>query len=449
MKTVQYERKVYKTMLEWKEKLAPHHALFLKGARRVGKTTLAEKLGREAYKTYILVRFDQAGDDVKDLFINSLRDLDNFYAVLQLLYRTYLHERESLIILDEIQLFPQARQAVKTLLEDGRYDILETGSLASITKRSKEILIPSEEYTLEVLPMDFEEFLWAQGDRMTVPLIRRHYETMKPLKDLHRPIMKSFREYMMVGGMPQAVKMFVESRDYGKVDLVKQQIINLYSNDMAEQTDERSEYVSNFFFRIPSELSKHDKRYIISHIQSNARIREYQGPIRWLDEAMIINIADCVDEPSAALNLSMSDPSFKCYLMDTGLLISLAFKDRPILENDLYKQILLDRLQVNEGMLIENLVSQCLRANGHPSYFYLERNSATRKTTLEIDFLIRQNKKIVPIEVKSSSSSSIKSLERFKEKYGSRIADGIVLHHGELKREGTVVFLPYFMACVL
>ena len=164
---------------------------------------------------------------------------------------------------------------------------------------------------------------------------------------------------------------------------------------------------------------------------------------------MIINIADCVDEPSAALNLSMSDPSFKCYLMDTGLLISLAFKDRPILENDLYKQILLDRLQVNEGMLIENLVSQCLRANGHPSYFYLERNSATRKTTLEIDFLIRQNKKIVPIEVKSSSSSSIKSLERFKEKYGSRIADGIVLHHGELKREGTVVFLPYFMACVL
>ena len=449
MKTAEYERKVYKAMLEWKEKLAPDHALFLKGARRVGKTTLAEKLGREAYKTYILVRFDQAGDDVKDLFVNSLRDLDNFYAALQLLYRTYLHERESLIILDEIQLFPKARQAVKTLLEDGRYDILETGSLASITKRSKDILIPSEEYTLEVLPMDFEEFLWAQGDRMSVPLIRSHYEAMKPMKDLHRPIMKSFREYMMVGGMPQAIKTFVESRDYGNVDLVKQQIINLYSNDMEDQNEERSEYVSNFFFRIPSELSKHDKRYVITHINPNARIREYQGPIRWLDEAMIINIANNVDDPSAALNMSISDPSFKCYLMDTGLLITLAFKDRPILENELYKHILLDRLQVNEGMLIENLVAQCFRANGHRAYFYLERNPETRRTTLEIDFLVRQNKKIIPIEVKSSSSSSIKSLERLKEKFGKRIGDGIVLHHGELKREGGVAYLPYYMACVL
>lgn len=434
-------------MLEWKEKLAPDYALFLKGARRVGKTTLAEKLGREAYKTYILVRFDQAGDDVKDLFVNSLRDLNNFYAALQLLYRTCLHERESLIILDEIQLFPQARQAVKTLLEDGRYDILETGSLASITKRSKDKLIPSEEYTQEVLPMDFEEFLWAQGDRMTVPLIRSHYDAMKPMKDLHRPIMKSFREYMMVGGMPQAVKTFVESKDYGKVDLVKQQIINLYSNDMEDQNEERSEYVSNFFFRIPSELSKHDKRYVISHITPNARIREYQGPIRWLDEAMIINIANSVDDPSAALNMSMSAPSFKCYLMDTGLLITLAFKDRPILENEFYKQILLDRLQVNEGMLIENLVAQCLRSNGHRAYFYLERNPATRKKTLEADFLIRQNERSVPIWV--DSSSRIKSLERFKEKFGKRIGDGIVLHQGDLKREGGVAYLPYYMACVL
>lgn len=447
MKTVEYERKVYKAMLEWKETLAPDYALFLKGARGVGKTTLAEKLGREAYKTYILVRFDQAGDDVKDLFVNSLRDLDNFYAVLQLLYRTYLHERESLIILDEIQLFPHARQAVKTLLEDGRYDILETGSLAAVTKRNRAILIPSEEYTQEVFPMDFEEFLWAQGDRMTVPLIRSHYEAMKPMKDLHRPIMQSFREYMMVGGMPQAVKKFVESRDYGKVDLVKQQIISLYCNDMEIQNAERPEHVSSFFFRIPAELSKRDKRFVISHINPNARIREYQGPIRWLDRAMIVNIASGVDDPGASLNMSLSAPSFKCYLMDTGLLITLAFKDRPILENELYKHILLDRLQVNEGMLIENLVAQCLRANGHRAYFYLERNPATRKKTLEADFLIRQNERTVPIWV--DSSSRIKSLERFKEKFGKRIGDGIVLHQGDLKREGGVAYLPYYMACVL
>lgn len=447
MKTVEYERKVYKAMLEWKETLAPDYALFLKGARGVGKTTLAEKLGREAYKTYILVRLDRAGDDVKDLFVNSLRDLDNFYAVLQLLYRTCLHERESLIILDEIQLFPQARQAVKTLLEDGRYDILETGSLASITKRSRNFLIPSEEYTLEVLPMDFEEFLWAQGDRMTVPLIRSHYDAMKPMEDLHRPIMKSFREYMMVGGMPQAVKQFVESRDYDKVELVKRQIISLYCDDMEDQNAERPERVTSFFCRIPAELSKCDKRFVISHINPNARLREYQGPIRWLDRAMIVNIANGVDDPGATLNMSLSDPSFKCYLMDAGLLITLAFKDRPIRENELYKQILLDRLQVNEGMLIENLVAQCLRANGHRAYFYLERNLATRKKTLEADFLIRQNERTVPIWV--DSSSPIKSLEGFKEKFGKRIGDGIVLHQGDLKREGGVAYLPYYMACVL
>lgn len=447
MKAIEYERKVYKAMLEWKETLAPDYALFLKGARGVGKTTLAEKLGREAYKTYILVRFDRAGDEVKDLFVNSLRDLDNLYAVLQLLYRTYLHERESLIILDEIQLFPQARQAVKTLLEDGRYDILETGSLAPVVKRSKNMLIPSEEYPLEVLPMDFEEFLWAQGDRMTVPLIRSHYEVMKPMKELHRPIMQSFREYMMVGGMPQAVKQFVESRDYDKVDHVKRQIISLYCDDMEDQNAERPELVSNFFFRIPAELSKRDKRFVISHINPNARIREYQGPIRWLDRAMIVNIASGVDDPGAALNMFMSIPSFKCYLIDTGLLITLAFKDRPILENELCKHILLDRLQVNEGMLIENLVAQCLRSNGHRAYFYLERNPATRKKTLEADFLIRRNERTVPIWV--DSSSRISSLERFKEMFGKRIGDGIVLHQGDLKREGGVAYLPYYMACVL
>lgn len=447
--TKMFERKIYQEMLRWKEEYAPQYSLFLKGARRVGKTTLAEKLGKEAYRSYILIRFDQVDPTIKELFVNSLRDLDTLFTTLEFIYNTKLYKRQSLIILDEIQLFPAARQAIKTLLEDGRYDYLETGSLAGITKKSKDILIPSEEYTLEVLPMDYEEFLWAQGNQITMPLIRQHFESRKAMGALHQGLMKSFREYMLVGGMPQAVKAFVKDKDFGKVDFAKQQIINLYKNDMEEQNEENSNYVSNFFDRIPSELSKHDKRYVLSHIEPNARIRNYKGPIKWLDEAMIINIANKVDDPSAAFNLSISDPSFKCYLMDTGLLISLAFRDRPYLENDLYKAVLLDKLQINEGMLIENMVAQCLKANGHNAYFYAERDPVTRKPKLEIDFLIRKDKKVVPIEVKSSSSASIKSLQTLKEKYGKRIGDPIVLHHGEIKHQNNIWYLPYYMASVL
>ena len=298
-------------MLEWKEKYAPNYALFLKGARRVGKTTLAKKLGQEAYRSYILIRFDQAEEAIKDLFKNGLRDLDHLFTTLQFYYKTLLYERESLIILDAIQHFPLARQAIKTLLEDGRYDYLETGSLASITKRSKDILIPSEEYTLEVLPMDFEEFLWAQGDHFTINIIREHYEKVKPLKTYHRPIMKSFRGFMMVGGMPQAVKAFVETKDFGQVDFAKQQIIQLYSNDMQDQHEENSEYITRFFTHIPSELSKRHKHYILNHIHKNARYREYQGSIRWLDEAMIINIANNIDDLNVGFNLSPRHPTFK------------------------------------------------------------------------------------------------------------------------------------------
>ena len=346
-------------------------------------------------------------------------------------------------------MFPPARQALKKLIEDGRFHFLETGSLAGITKKSHDILIPSEEFTLEVLPMDFEEFLWARGDTMTMPVIRARYETKKPMGAVHQTIMRSFREYLLVGGMPQAVKEFVTTKDYGKTDFVKQQIVALYTADMQEQHEENSRYVTNFFERIPGELSKHNKEYILSHADPNARLRDYQGPIRWLEEAMIINIASEVDEPSAAFNLAVTKPSFKCYLMDTGLLVSLAFRNRPYLENDLYKAVLLDRLHVNEGMLLENMAAQCLRANGHRAYFYTETDKKTRRTLLEVDFLIRQQRKVVAVEVKSGKSDSIKSLLKLKEKFGNRVGDGIVLHHGEVERREGVWYLPYYMATVL
>ncbi len=450
---VMFKRKIYDEMLKWKREYAPKYALFLKGARRVGKTTLAEKLGREEYRSYILVRFDQTEESINRLFTESLRDLDMLFNTLQFAYNTRLYQRESLIILDEIQLFPPARQALKTLLEDGRYDYLETGSLATITKKSKNILIPSEEYPLDVLPMDYEEYLWANGNDMIIPALREHLSSLKPMGSLHQHIMKSYREYMLVGGMPQVVSAFTESKDFEKVDFAKEQIINLYQQDMNDQEEENPEYVTNFFDRIPSELSKHDKRYVLTHVDPNARIRDYKGPIRWLDEAMIINIANNADEPDAALNLSIADPSFKCYLMDTGLLITLAYRDRPYLENELYKSVLLDKLQVNEGMLLENMAAQNLRAKGRRVHYYKETSKETKKTVMDIDFLIRDGNKLVPIEVtsgeKSGEKKSVKSLMAFKEKFGKKVGRGIALHHGEIRPEENILWLPYYMAAVL
>ena len=445
----EFRRKVYDKMLWWKENKAPDYALFLKGARRVGKSTLANKLGREEYKSYIEIRFDKAPDEIKDLFVNSLEDLDGMFNKLQLFYKTKLYKNESLIILDEIQLFPLARQALKTLLEDKRYDYIETGSLASIKKKSKKILIPSEEYHLNVYPLDFEEFLNAMEDNVTFDLIKEHFEKKKPFGAFYKKIMYSFREYMLVGGMPQAVYEYYKKKDFGDVDFVKQGIINLYESDMDTQEEENPTYVKNMFWHIPSELSKHDKKYNLTHIDPNARLREYKGPVNWLDEAMIINISENVNDPSVAFNLSTIDPAFKCYLMDTGLLISLAYKNKDYLENELYRAILFDKLHINEGMIVENIVAQLLRMNGDNIYYYKKVDKESKRTILEIDFLIRRNNKIIPIEVKSSSAESISSLKKFKEIFNTKVGLQYVLYDGDIKRDGEIIYLPYFMASII
>ena len=406
---MEFKRKVYEKMIKWKNEFAPNYALFLKGARRVGKSTLALKFGKENYKSFIEIRFDRAPDEIKELFVNSLEDLDTLFNKLQIFYKTRLYPRESVIILDEIQLFPKARQALKTLLEDKRYDYIETGSLASITKKSKDILIPSEEYTIEVLPMDFEEFMWAMDDEFTIEIIKEHYSSLNPFGKINRDLMKRFREYILVGGMPQAIVEYINSKDFGKVDFIKQNILNLYESDIDTQKDENPIYVKNVFMHIPSELSKHDKQFILSHIDG-ARRREYNDPIKWLNEAMIVNISENVTDPSVAFNLSTVDPSFKCYMGDTGLLVSLAYKNKDYLENELYEAILFDKLHINEGMIIENIVSQSLKANGHNIYYYKKTDKKTKMTIMEIDFLIRQNNKVCPIEVKSTNNYSITSL---------------------------------------
>ena len=446
---IEFERKVYQEMLKWKNTKAPDYALFLKGARRVGKSTLARKIGRNEYKSFIEIRFDKAPNEIKDLFINSLDDLDTFFNKLQVYYKIRLYKNESLIILDEIQLFPEARQALKTLLEDKRYHYIETGSLASIKKKSKNILIPSEEYHLEVLPLDFEEFLLAMNDNITYEVLKEHFDKKKPLGNIHRKIMYSFREYMLVGGMPQAVYKYLKTKDFGEVDFVKQTILNLYEQDMDIQKEENPEYVKNIFWHIPSELSKHDKRFIISNIDPNARMREYKDPFVWLDEAMILNIVENVNDPSVAFNLSIIDPSFKCYMMDTGLLVSLTYKNKPYLDNELYKAILFDKLHVNEGMIVENVIAQSLRIKDQKVYYFKKINKDTRKTSMEIDFLIRRNNKVIPLEVKSSESSSIKSLKKFKETYNSKIGVQYVLHDGDLKIENDIIYLPLYMMSLI
>ena len=452
MAEIVLKRKVYEELLKWKKEYAPEYALFLKGARRVGKTTIAEELGRNEYKSFITINFQSTNDTIRDLFVNSLLDLDYFFNVIQLQYGKKLYKRESLIILDEIQLYPLARQALKTLLADGRYDYIETGSLAGIKKKteSSEILIPSEEYAVEMFPLDFEEFLWATGDEFTFPIIKSSYEKVKPLGNLHKDIFRKFREYMCVGGMPQAVVKYIQTKDFEKVDFAKKEILALYRNDIKNQKEENSTYLGNILDNIPSELSKHEKRssFQLSHVDKNARYREYSSPLTWLSEAMIVNVARNVTDPSPALTLSMDDERFKCYLLDTGLLINLSFGDGTFMNNEFYKAILTDRLHINEGMFVENAVAQCLRSNGHKILFYVEYNG-NGKPVMEIDFLIRKEKKVVPVEVKSGREFAAKSLRNFKTKFSNRIGFQYVLYDGDVKRDNEVIYLPYYMAAVL
>ena len=446
---IEFKRKIYEKMIEWKQKRTPDYALFLKGPRRVGKSTLASKLGREQYKSFIEIRFDKAPEEIKNLFVNSLEDLDDMFEKIQIHYKTKLYRRESLIILDEIQLFPEARQALKTLLEDKRYDYIETGSLASIKRNSKKILKPSEEYTLNVYPLDFEEFLTAIGDEITFNVLKSHFESLKPLGAAHSQIKKLFRTYMLVGGMPQSVLAYIKTKDFGDVDFAKQQILDLYEGDMNDQEEENPDTLKNIFWHIPSELSKHDKKFMLSHIDPNARIRDYKGAIGWLNDAMILNMSENVSEISTAFNLSTIDPYFKCYLMDTGLLISLAFKNKDYLENELYEAILFDKLHVNEGMIVENAIAQAIRTKGERIYYFKKIDNESKKTIAELDFLVRRGNKINIIEAKSSKSNSIKSIDYVKTTYPKRIGKCYILHDGDIKIEKELIYLPYYFASLI
>lgn len=448
-------RKIYEEILKWKKRSAGQTALLIDGARRVGKSYIAEKFAAAEYKSYLLIDFNRAPKEVTDLFENYLNDLDTLFMYLSGFYNTKLYERETLIILDEVQLCPRARSAIKYLVADGRYDYLETGSLMSIKKKVKDILIPSEEEHLKMYPLDFEEFLWALDNETLMPLIQTCYEKKQPMgQALHRKAMDYFRQYMIVGGMPQAVARYVETRDFDSIDRVKRAILELYRADIVKHAAGYEIKVEQIFDNIPAQLQKHDKKFKLSSLKKEARFRDYDDALFWLSDAMIANICYNSTAPSIGLKLNMDRLTLKCYMADTGLLISHAFDENGIVSEEIYKKLLFDKLECNKGMIVENLVAQMLTAAGHKLYFYSNPSRDEVSARMEIDFLIAKSKissrhNISPIEVKSGKNYTLTSLKKFRNKYAEQTDTPYVLHTGDLKEADGITYLPLYMTPLL
>ena len=449
------KRKIYTTLLDWKERRAGKTALLIDGARRVGKSYIVEAFAKKEYRSYILIDFFTASQDVKDLFENYLHDLDTFFLFLSNYYQVKLYPRETLIIFDEVQEFPRARGAIKYLVADERYDYIETGSLMSIKKNVQDALIPSEEHHVNLYPMDFEEFLWALGDDMLMPFIKERFEKKQPLGPaLHRKAMDLFRQYLIVGGMPQAVKEFVESRDFDEVDRVKRDILTLYRADMMKHAQGYEIKVARVFDEIPAQLQKYERKFKLADLEKNARMRDYEDALFWLDDAMIVNTCYNSTAPNIGLKLNMDRLTLKCYMADTGLLISHAFDENGIVSEEIYKKILFDKLEVNMGMIVENVVAQMLAASGHKLYFYSNPSREDKNARMEIDFLIAKDKisnrhNISPIEVKSSTRYTLTSLRKFVTKYKEQTHIPYVIHPNDFKEEDGIVYLPLYMTPML
>jgi len=444
------KRKIYDELLSWKQKSCGQTALLIDGARRVGKSFIAELFAKQEYKSHIIIDFGNAPQDILDLFINESADLDLFFAKLSAFYSTVLYKRESLIVFDEVQQFPRARQLIKYLVADGRYDYLETGSLIRLKKNTESIILPSEEEHIELFPMDFEEFLWALGDEATVPLLRTCFEAKKPLgQALHRKVMNDFRQYVLVGGMPQSVLAYIDGKNFAASDEAKRRILRLYRDDVSKFAAGYEEKVYAVFDGIPSQLSMKEKKYKLSSLDKNARFRAYEDSFIWLNEAMIINTCFNATDPNVGLALSADHATQKCYMADTGLLVTHTFMDQSFTDNELYKAILFDKLDVNEGMIMENIVAQMLRRNGHKLYFYSRSDSENRENHMEIDFLITENKKIAPIEVKSANYRSHSSLDKFRKKFSGKLGASYILYPKDVMQKDDVWHLPLYMAMFL
>ena len=449
------KRKVYNNILKWKQESNGKTALLIEGARRVGKSYIVEKFAKENYKSYILIDFSKTSKEIIELFDNYLDNLDYLFTYISEYYGVKLYERKSLFIFDEIQFCPRARGAIKHLVADGRYDYIETGSLISIKKNVKDILIPSEEEVIKMNPMDFEEFLWAMGNDTLMDFIKKCFNTKKELgQALHRKAMDYFKEYLIVGGMPQAVLEYRKTRDFEKTDKIKRNILRLYREDIRKHADELNLKVEQIFDMIPSQLQKHEKKFNISNLDENARYRNFEGAFYWLTDACLVNIAYNATEPNIGLGQRIDNNTLKCYMFDTGLLLSMTFNEKDIINEQIYKKILFDKLTFNEGLILENIVAQMLVSNNRKLYFFSRNDRENSNETMKIDFLISDSKitskhNIIPIEVKSGERYTFSSIVKLKTKYSDYLGKPIIIHTKDLKEEEDILYLPVYMTELL
>lgn len=447
---MEIKRKIYDKILEWKQTCNGSRALLIEGARRIGKSTIAEEIGKNEYKSYVLIDFNNASNKILENFDN-LNNPDIFFQTISLEYNVKLYPRESLIIFDEIQSFPKARQAIKYLVADGRYDFIETGSLISIKEHVENITLPSEERKLKMYPVDFEEFMVYMKEEILLDYIKECYEKKQPLEDgFHRKAMHLFKEYMLVGGMPQAIVAFAKNgRDFSAADVAKRDILGLYRDDIKKAAKRYNSRVSALFENIPTYLSTHEKKVVLTEIEKDARFDRYDEPLFWLDDSMICNLCYKCNDPNVGFALNKNDSAVKCYMGDTGLLVSLAFNENELMEEQLYRQIMNDRLSLNEGMIYENAIAQMIVSKGKKLYFYTRYSEEKHRNDIEIDFLLsnesKTNFRVFPIEVKSSKNYSTTSLGKFKEMFGKKIAEQYIIHPKNLTVEGNVIKIPPYM----
>lgn len=447
---MEIKRSIYNKIADWKNEAKGTKALLIEGARRIGKSTVAKEFAKNEYKSYILIDFNKAGKNVKEAF-DSLENLDVFFQTLTLEYNTRLYPRESLIIFDEIQKFPKAREAIKYLVADGRYDYIETGSLISIKENVQNITIPSEERKLQMYPVNFEEFMVYMSEEILLDYIRECFEKGQPLdRQMHNKAMRLFMEYMLVGGMPQALVAYKKNdRDFHAADVEKRDILSLYEDDIKKSAKRYQSKVSAIFDNIPGFLSTHEKRVVLSEVDKKGSFDRYYEPLFWLGDSMICNLCYKCNDPNVGLALNKNDSYVKCYMGDTGLLVSHAFSENEITDEQLYKQIMDGKLSLNQGMLYENLISQIITASGRKLYFYTRYSEEKHRNDIEIDFIISNESKtkfkITPIEVKSSKNYTTTSLSTFKEIFKKRIDKQIIIHPKNYSEADGVIKIPPYM----